>query len=56
VTPAVAVDAAELADFHGDPADRLIVSSAKSLKVPLVTKDSKIVSYAKTTKLFQTAW
>jgi len=33
-------------DFHKDPADRMIVATARKLAVPLVTKDEKIRSYA----------
>ena len=43
LVPAAAVLAARLpGDFHGDPADRLIVASCLLLAVPLVTKDSHI--------------
>ena len=31
--------------LHSDPADRIIIATAKSLGFPLVTKDEKIVSY-----------
>ena len=31
--------------FHKDPADRMIVATARKLSVPLVTKDEKIRSY-----------
>jgi len=33
-------------EFHGDPADRMIVATARKLAAPLVTKDAKIRSYA----------
>jgi PIN domain nuclease of toxin-antitoxin system len=33
-------------EFHKDPADRMIVATARKLAVPLVTKDEKIRSYA----------
>jgi PIN domain nuclease of toxin-antitoxin system len=33
-------------DFHKDPADRMIVATARKLAVPLVTKDDKIRAYA----------
>ena len=33
-------------EFHNDPADRMIVATARKLAVPLVTKDAKIRSYA----------
>ena len=31
--------------FHKDPADRMIVATARKLAVPLVTKDDKITNY-----------
>ena len=42
LTPAVAVASANLADFHGDPADRLIVATAITHGSKLVTKDRNI--------------
>jgi len=48
--PAIAVDAAELPLFHGDPADRMIVATARHLKGVLVTRDTKILDYAAETK------
>lgn len=32
-------------DFHKDPADRMIVATARKYAVPLVTKDEKIRAY-----------
>ena len=32
-------------DFHKDPADRLIVATARKLAAPLVTADDKIRAY-----------
>jgi len=32
-------------EFHKDPADRMIVATARKLAVPLVTKDEKICGY-----------
>ena len=37
--------------FHADPADRLIVTTAKLLSVPLATFDSKII-FSKTVKIW----
>lgn len=34
------------ATFHNDPADRMIVATARKLAAPLVTKDEKIRAYA----------
>ncbi len=47
LTPAIAVDASYLpGNLHGDPADRLLVATARHLGVPLVTRDSKLIAYA----------
>ncbi len=32
--------------LHGDPADRLLVATARSLDVPIVTRDRAILNYA----------
>lgn len=32
-------------DFHDDPADRIIVATAMTLAVPLITRDQKIIDY-----------
>jgi PIN domain nuclease of toxin-antitoxin system len=48
--PAIAVDAGELPLFHGDPADRMIVATARHLRAILVTRDGKILDYALETK------
>ena len=46
LTPEIAVDAAYLpGDMHGDPADRLLVATARHLGVPLVTRDARIIAY-----------
>ena len=37
-----AVTAATLDTLHGDPADRMIVATAMSLRAPIVTKDRAI--------------
>ena len=42
----IAVNAVELpGEFHKDPADRLIVATARKLGVPIVTADQKIIGY-----------
>jgi len=42
----IAVKSIELpGEFHKDPADRIIVATARKLAVPLVTADDKIRSY-----------
>jgi len=43
ITPEIVVEMNRLpASFHRDPADRLIVATARSLNRPLATKDRKI--------------
>ncbi len=43
----VAVKSVDLpGEFHKDPADRMIVATARKLSAPLVTKDEKILNYA----------
>lgn len=45
ITPAVAAEVARLpAKFHRDPADRLILATAKVGKLPVLTRDQKIAS------------
>jgi PIN domain nuclease of toxin-antitoxin system len=33
--------------FHADPADRLLVATARALPATLITRDAKILSYSK---------
>ena len=42
IDPIVAAAAGSLVDFHGDPADRIIYSTAKTHSMALVTKDRRI--------------
>ena len=47
LTPEIAVLSSRLpGNFHGDPADRIIVATALELGSGLVTKDRKILSYS----------
>ena len=44
ITPAVAAEVAALPDsFHRDPADRIIVASARLLGATLLTQDTRII-------------
>lgn len=44
ITPAVAAEVAALPDsFHRDPADRIIVASAKVMGATLLTQDRRII-------------
>lgn len=45
--PGVALSASYLpGSFHRDPADRLLIATARDLGVPLVTRDRRILDYA----------
>ncbi|MCK6566018.1 MAG: type II toxin-antitoxin system VapC family toxin [Dehalococcoidia bacterium] len=53
LTPEIAVIAGQLGGgFHGDPADRLIVATARQLRAPLVTSDERI----RRSGLVETVW
>ncbi len=48
LTPEVAIASSFLPEpMHGDPADRLLVATARALDVPIVTRDRRILSYAR---------
>ena len=47
LTPEIAIDASSLpGDLHSDPADRLLIATARHLGIPIVTRDTKITAYA----------
>lgn len=46
VDGSIALQAAELAQFHGDPADRLIVATARAMGAELVTADRRILEWS----------
>ncbi|MCK5242779.1 type II toxin-antitoxin system VapC family toxin [bacterium] len=44
----IAIDSTRLpGDFHGDPADRIVVSTARYLDARIITHDKAIIKYAK---------
>ena len=44
ISPAIATEVAALPDsFHGDPADRIILATARVLGATLLTQDQRIV-------------
>jgi PIN domain nuclease of toxin-antitoxin system len=46
-TPDIAIAASQLPEpMHGDPADRLLIATARALAMPIVTRDSKIIACA----------
>jgi len=47
LSPTMAVDSTRLpGEIHGDPADRLVVATARAVSAQLVTADQKILTYA----------
>jgi PIN domain nuclease of toxin-antitoxin system len=47
-TPEIAIDASHLpGEVHNDPADRLLIATARHLGVPIVTRDRRIVDYGR---------
>lgn len=46
IEPEIATDAATLPWTHKDPADRMIVATARHWRVPLLTVDRAILDYA----------
>ena len=47
LTPEIALDASRLAgDLHPDPADRMLVSTARQVDATLVTRDERLLRYA----------
>lgn len=46
LTPEIAIDSCNLpGKFHKDPADRIIVATARTQNLTLLTKDKKIIDY-----------
>ena len=44
----IVIEAANLPGrFHGDPADRFLIATARHLDIPIATRDRKILEYAK---------
>lgn len=47
-TADIAIAASQLPEpLHGDPADRMLIATARDLSMPIVTRDSKILGYAR---------
>lgn len=46
LTPEIAVESTELpGSFHGDPADQIIVATARTMGIAILSKDRKILDY-----------
>jgi PIN domain nuclease of toxin-antitoxin system len=55
LSPQVAVEATDLpGDFHRDPADQIIVATARVHDCPLMTLDKKILDYPHVRTAFRT--
>ncbi len=53
LTAEISMASCRLPDFHGDPADRIIVATAITLGIPLITADEKIIKWNETLGLVQ---
>ena len=48
LTPEIALDSSRLpGTFHGDPADRMIVATARAWNAVLLTQDEKLIAYGR---------
>ena len=48
LTPEIALDSSRLpGSFHGDPADRIIVATARRFGARLLTRDQKLIEYGR---------
>ncbi|HSN78527.1 MAG TPA: type II toxin-antitoxin system VapC family toxin [Anaerolineae bacterium] len=46
LTPRIVVESTQLpGEFHRDPADQMIVATARVYEIPLLTADSKLLAY-----------
>jgi len=46
LTPEIAIESAQLPPpIHADPADQLIIATARVLQVPLLTADKRLIDY-----------
>lgn len=47
LTAKIAIDSSFLPQpFHSDPADRMLVATARNMNIPLLTRDKRILDYA----------
>lgn len=52
LTPEIAVESTQLpGEFHRDPADQMIVATARTYDCPLVTSDERILNYEHVTTI-----
>lgn len=53
LTAEISTASCRLPDFHGDPADRIIVATAITLGIPLITADEKIIRWNEAQRMTQ---
>lgn len=53
LTAEISMASCRLPDFHGDPADRIIVATAITLGIPLITADEKIIRWNEIQRMLQ---
>jgi PIN domain nuclease of toxin-antitoxin system len=53
LTAEISMASCRLPEFHGDPADRIIVATAITLGIPLITADEKIIRWNEEKRLVQ---
>jgi len=53
LTAEISTASCRLPDFHGDPADRIIVATAITLGIPLITADEKIIRWNESQRMLQ---
>lgn len=53
LTAEICTASCRLPDFHGDPADRMIVATAITLGIPLITADAKIIRWNEAQRMVQ---
>lgn len=56
VDPTVAAEAGSLVDFHGDTADRIIYTTARTHRMALVTKDRRLTDQAAAHGTVEVIW
>lgn len=53
LTAEISTASCRLPDFHGDPADRIIVATAVVLGIPLITADEKVILWNRKKRMLQ---
>lgn len=56
LSASAAINAAQLPGFHGDPADRFMYATARDLRIPFISKDTRIREYAQRRRDVQVIW